>query len=691
MTVEAAIRVKQGAFLLKSNFSAESYIELLRLVFETGGLLQHLPPPGELLPGIVSISPEAFSGVCKLLRDIRITKHCEREPSANQGTPKNGDTPLSRREEERVAEIVYAFNQQLSTNEQCKSDGRFWPFVDAFALDEAIRSVYEGVNPFGQFANVLRTYFLVGDAPIGRNCSELILEYIDALLRSWNPAADGIDGHDKQLLLKTTSLMRGCDGIDDEAMISFVGASSEVANIYLEHCPAFEKTSELLRLLILVFQIGNPGHSVVPRNSKKGQAETVLSRISRLLALAHLGLDAPFLSDAFKAAVAKISYKPKTIEVRHIDRLAPLPLDGDDTGEALYRAVAENLKEIVQKLSVRWPGTVDSLFSLTCTLEQHYDQVLYDEGDPTVGLEAGMMSAGLSKAGPETLSSEDRSEHGLRIAAQLIDDGWPRASDEYVGFLLLMYSFFPSELSPEERKLFSKHFSSHPTALRSGVVVTALAQLAADSGSDVNRLWAGQYIAQPATAQIRLIRSREDYASPADPERTLALDVGGPDCWSRLQRRTRQLLVEAEMRWSDECHKIGRTTEWGATAGAFFMPIEYELKHWFSLLSDEPIRTACVSRGIKIEKGYLTAGPIIVVLRKLYELPDDVRGAVRARGLDVEKLVPLMKQMGDSLHLRNQAFHADDFGVDKLIRMRQALFSGGLLRSFSECLPPSAQ
>lgn len=684
MITETVIRLKQRAFLLKESFSADSYIDLLEEAAASPELLDFLPLPAEIVPRSVSINEVALDSLCGLIRRCRLASHGNEDKFSTQAA----DDPLARhsvREGELVSQVVEAVNVQIQTCDLCKRDGRLWPFVDAFALDAPIKSAFEGTNPFEHLAAVLRTYFVPEARQAPLVCAERLLDHLDTLLNAWTPG-NSFDVCNRILLFRTTSGLRGGECLDTEAAIGFLGATSVVANTYLAHCPDSDERLATLRLFILLFDIGRKGISLVPK-ATKGKTESIPQRISRLLG--RTGNKSLTMPDQVQSVIKDIGYVPKVIEVEHLERLMPRPLDGDDAGEEFYKAVAEQLSLIVRELSAGWPGSVESLYHLTTCLQGHYDQELYDS-NPTVGLEACMMSAGLSIAGLETLLSEDRSEFGLKIATLMIEDGWVTASDDFVGYLLLLYSFFPSEMSAEERRLFGKHFEVRPVAVRSLVVSTALAQLAADERSAVNRLWAGQYIRQPAAGQIRLVRPSEDYASNKDTEHALAADIGGNQLWLRLQPRTRELLVKAEIRWNAECRKLGRDGEWGSLAGDFFLPIEHDLKHWFGFLADEPVRSACIAAEVKIPASHLTAGPIINALKKLPKLPEVVRASVRARGIDANRLSPLMQRMYEVLDIRNQGYHAGEVRGDSLIRIRDAMFSRGLLRMYAECLPETS-
>ncbi len=166
----------------------------------------------------------------------------------------------------------------------------------------------------------------------------------------------------------------------------------------------------------------------------------------------------------------------------------------------------------------------------------------------------------------------------------------------------------------------------------------------------------------------------------------------GPDLMSRFSKRSRKLLVEAEVRFQHITRTVGAgVTEFGPETLAFARAFENELheriknvynspelaQHWSIESPNRPLSTLP------------TFGSYLRVLES--NLPERVVEKIENAGVFLHRCPELLRRLGQLKDKRNQGGHAShDVTGDQLFRQRVAIFDEHLLRDFLGALSPRA-
>lgn len=698
MQAEDNLKLKQKRSFFDANPTTKEFLDIVDFCVALQSGWDYIPELSDGDGYCIQLTENDLMRVCRLIRGCRLGE-------AAPNVLKESVGPL-RKEKDQSAlltpEIEEYFNEFLSVNKECEKDGRFGPFIDAFLLDEPLREMFGGENPFEHISQVLRTYFTLEKPKNFVSAPPVYWERLAGFL----DACDAEVEHriDRNLLVATIKNVLSSNTDNYDAYIMFPFANEEVANTFLATIDILgdDEHFEIIRRLVLLFDIGKPGYSLVKKPTMRSR-DGLRQRLSSLFVGClnyrefdvdkYFGVAATSFWDATSQAVDEQKSLNKTIDIRSFLFLMRRGFEENDDDRQFYDSLSEPLADLITALSDDWPSDVEDLYGF---YEMLYEFGLsldsessLDTGWCPVALVSALLGQRVSGAGLEEEDSDNRVAYGMHYSRLLRRDGWHRASRDFVGFLLILHALFRDEISVRSRRTLSASIFEDPELTRNRVVRKALEGISAWGSNSPSGLWARQFVTPSDTgAQLSLVRNRDVVSSRQSLEHELQGDIGGEDLWRRLLPHTREKLLDAESLWSDNVKYLGKDMDWASVTGAYFLPFEYELCNRFSFLREkEEIRQACIQRNVKFGDHKLTAGPVIFALKKLGQLPKCVSEAVAQRGINIEQLPKVMNQFDKALHLRNQAFHASHINEKKLIDMRLELFKSGLLHRLASCFP----
>ena len=268
-------------------------------------------------------------------------------------------------------------------------------------------------------------------------------------------------------------------------------------------------------------------------------------------------------------------------------------------------------------------------------------------------------------------------------------EGLDELADALIAFYLVFQPLYGKDAVYFRRINIQEHIKACLSSNRKRLCVPALivaSDLARKNGQKLDALWLDSFL----TENERSTESR--------PGKLVSLKLNNNATRSQLEHEltdllplekvtpsTKDMIINAEQYWEASHREIGRgQLDWGVPAGAFIKPIENELHY----ILKRVINGKAFERYKGSTPKRVTLGPMLHLLKKFDELPDDLKTDIEATGIDLHRKKKLLKELINLAHIRNRGFHAEEFTDKEYVKLREKLFIKGILKDFIESLHP---
>lgn len=309
---------------------------------------------------------------------------------------------------------------------------------------------------------------------------------------------------------------------------------------------------------------------------------------------------------------------------------------------------------------------------------------------------------------PEYYGFEIADDYGDRIEKHpqvisklvhfLINESWPKLASAVLAYHLIMHAI-------EKRPLWG--FVTWRGAMRacegepgSEFVQTAMQVLNVAGADQRTKEWAGQFLKQPdaATDEQRgnqrvkqdarsLLSDRIDMGTRAFVEKQLIHAIGDEEAFFALHERTRNWLLDFELRWrkAQPDFGSGEFSGWGSLGVDMWKPFESELQQRLAIIwegeSGDKAREF-----LKRTKGYTVRQKpdidhyLLLILHS--SPPAAVQQAFIESGVDIAGLRAICRSLRDMKNLRNKGAHPSRVMEEELVSYRSKLLRDGVLKEF---------
>jgi hypothetical protein len=188
--------------------------------------------------------------------------------------------------------------------------------------------------------------------------------------------------------------------------------------------------------------------------------------------------------------------------------------------------------------------------------------------------------------------------------------------------------------------------------------------------------WQGEQPAEVINlSDYRGIRQRRN-----ETESRLLSELGDVR-WGRLDPQARNLLIDAEMYFSQNAAELGSNSfsDWGAVATQYVRALEAQivtkmLPVWESAALLAHFQTLGRRRDSKP-----TLGPLLHLLKGFERLSADLRDAIEISRINLQYRPEMVKKILDLMDIRNRGSHANTVTDQDVLRVRSVLLKDELL------------
>lgn len=290
---------------------------------------------------------------------------------------------------------------------------------------------------------------------------------------------------------------------------------------------------------------------------------------------------------------------------------------------------------------------------------------------------------------------QTRAKYYLQLIKQAKNEGYDELATNALSFFLFSQAgttgklLVPiNELSPLIEQFLSlpgKEMLRHAITFASGLI--------RESGEITSALVLNSWVSQ-RQPDLKIIdpTARRPYFVPVDIARQTVsnqlLENLGSERVSRFSEEAFQLLVEAEIQWSNNYHEFGRglIKDWGTFGLAFVKPIELELVRRIGAASKSDSYSAFLKARGNPPISKPTLGPLIYMLKDFNQLPSDVQDSIKNSGVKLHENSDLIKDLININNLRIKGAHPAPFSEKDYLRLRTTLFGDGGLKLFLDLL-----